>query len=69
MKIELEPHDYDEIRDMTMGNLDFVPTNDQIDRALDSPELDRNYVIATAASYGWNETETRDTLCAALEAL
>ncbi len=65
MKLELEPADLHQIRDMLKGNINFEPTDEQIRRVV----LADPYAMATAWDWGWNDTEVRDRLCAALEAL
>ena len=48
-----------------MGNVDFTPTDDQLREVCRrDPRL-----IPLAMMWGWSDTEVRDQLCAALEAL
>lgn len=63
MRVILDPEDYEEIRGEMEGILDFVPSNEQIDRALArDPSL-----LGLAAAWYWNDTEVRDQLAELLE--
>jgi hypothetical protein len=53
------------MRDMTMGNLDFEPTDDELRTAWRTMPVTRTM----ATEWGWNDTEVRDETCAALERL
>lgn len=65
MKVELEPEDFVEIREMLMGNIDFEVTDAEIAQVVYADP----YSIATATTWGWNDTEVRERICAALEKL
>lgn len=67
VKIELEPEDYGEIRDMCLGNIDDpLLDNSEIDAVLASMD-NRGYILGVALGFGWGDTEVRDQFCAAVE--
>lgn len=64
-RLELTVEDLAEMRGQAMGNVDFDPTDDQLRKACRrDPDL-----LPLAMRWGWSDTEVRDQLCAALEAL
>lgn len=52
--------DFAEMRDEMMGNLDFVPADDEL-RAVWTDRL-----VGLAVAWGWGDTEVRELLAEAL---
>jgi hypothetical protein len=62
---ELTTEDLAEMRGQALGNVDFEPTDDQLREVCRrDPQL-----LALAMMWSWHDTEVREQLCAALDAL
>jgi hypothetical protein len=59
------PETLAEMRDEMVGNLDFEPTDDELRRVL----AEHSHIVALAYEWGWGDTEVREQLAAALEAM